>query len=177
VELSSRAFSKLLAAVGTDDFDRLTNELEKLSLFAASRRRIVIEPEDVDQLVDSKASESIFKFLDFITQKNRKQAYFALNKLLACGQNELYILTMLQYQFRNFYLIKEFSNKKVSEQEMAKELRIHPFVIKKSRMIIHKLSYQFLAKALFSLQDLETKIKRGKVEPRLGLLLLINEVT
>lgn len=172
LNLSPQAWSKLLLLAGAD-YSKMINAIEKICLYVKANNRKIIELGDVDLLVEGNSNESIFKLLDYIAAKNKKAACTALEKLFSAGENELYILTMLIYQYRNLYLIKELSEQKFSESEIAKEIKVHPFVVKKTKALVNKYSLADLRTIFFRLQQHDSDIKKGKVDPRFAIELLI----
>ncbi len=172
LSLDKKASFALISGLG-QNFDRLISELEKICLFVKGSSRSVIEEKDIRSLIVGEANESIFKFLDFILQKNKKSAFCSLNGLISSGLNELYIISMLAYQFRALYLVKELADKKMPDATIAKELRIHPFVVKKNKSLASKHSYLVLEKKILSLYNTDLSIKTGKLSPGVGLDLLV----
>lgn len=176
LRLSPKAFSKIMTSFG-GGFDKLLLEFDKICLYCKAQNNDTINEADVELLMAGEINETIFKFLDCITQKNRRLAFSVLNKLIISGQNELYIASMLVYQFRILYLVKELSEQKIPDHLMAKELGIHPFVVKKNKSFALKFSFKELEDNFFALYDFEMAIKTGKLEGSVGLQLLILELT
>ncbi len=167
------AINKLIEFVGNDLW-RMKNELDKLSAYSKN-----ITASDVELLVTSQIKSDIFAMIDSISKKNVKNATREFYKLINNGQNELYILTMIVYQYRNLLIIRDLMERtKISNSfALAKKTGLHPFVVKKSLDICRHYSLSDLKEIYLSLQDYDFKIKTGKIEPRTALELLIYRLT
>lgn len=99
VALEARAAALLVARLGGERW-RLLSELEKLSI-----RGQTVGLEEVKKEVRDVANEGeIFEMLRLITEKKKSAAMRQLVGLLAAGNSEFYILSMLAYQLRKLYL-------------------------------------------------------------------------
>ena len=155
------------------DLWQVNNEVNKLVNF---KNGIEITAEDVNLLVKAKIDLNIFKLIDAIGNRNKKRA---IN--LLCGQmenqaNEIYLLTMFVYQFRNLLKIKDLLERGKSVQEISSSAKMHPFVVRKSIEQCRKFSLIELKKIYRKLLDAEIAIKSGKMKPRLVLDLLVISV-
>lgn len=97
--LEPGAAARLVARVGPDRW-RLLSELEKLSL---QNERITSE-HVVQEVPDQAGEGEIFELLRLVAAGKKSAAMQQLEGLLAAGNSEFYILSMLAYQFRKLYL-------------------------------------------------------------------------
>ncbi|MFA5358664.1 MAG: DNA polymerase III subunit delta [Patescibacteria group bacterium] len=149
--ISSEAIVKLSEMVGNDLWT-VNSEIDKLIAF---KNKKTIEADDVVTLVKSKFDDNIFNFIDAIANKNHRLAHKLLDDQLNSGANELYLLSMLIRQFRILLLIKDLGS--TNKQQIASQLKIHPFVAQKALAQIRNFSLDKL-KNIYSLL-LETDIK------------------
>jgi len=105
------------------------SEIEKLISYCGNRE---ITKSDIELLVRSKVDMNIFNLIDSIGSKNKRKAVSLLNEQIDGGANEIYMLTMFVYQFRNLLKVKSLLNEGMSSFEIASETRMHPFVVQKS---------------------------------------------
>jgi DNA polymerase-3 subunit delta len=176
ISISPQNKSKLLLYVG-NDYHRALNETEKLILYVKSKNVSEIKEGDIDLLVCPENNASIFNFIDYLAAKKTKEAALSLQKLILSGENELYILTMIVYQFRNLLKIDDLKQKKYSRDQIAREAKIHPFVVAKSLSSLNYFDDRKLLDAIYlRLSKLDFEIKSGKIEGRLGLDLLITSL-
>jgi len=157
INIGSRALTKLTEAVGSDLW-RMKNELTKLVNYKKGR----IEEDDIDLLVRSNSEGEIFQTIDAIAQRNKKLALSLLEGHLQKGDSPFYLLTMINYQFRNLILAK-----------LNSLTGFHPFVARKSRQLSRNFSLKELKKIHRSIFQTDLNIKTGRVKPEEGLKILI----
>jgi len=166
----SEALAKLIEYVGNDLW-RMSNEIRKL---ASYKKEIGIK--EIELLVRSKIETDIFKTIDAIAQKNKKQALILLHKHLEKGDSPLYLLSMINYQFRNLLVIKDLIEKHNPYNLILKKSGLHPFVVKKSYYQSQKFTLQELKKIYQKIFQVDLNIKTGRIEPETALHLLIAEI-
>lgn len=152
------------------DLWQVNNEIEKLINFKSGQE---ITAEDVNLLVKAKIDPNIFKLIDAIGNRDKKRAINLLQGQIENQANEIYLLTMFVYQFRNLIKIKDLLEQRRSIQEISSLTKMHPFVIQKSVEQCQKFSLAELKKIYRKLLDAEIAIKSGKMKPRLVLDLLV----
>jgi DNA polymerase-3 subunit delta len=155
------------------DLWEASNEVEKLISYCYGRE---ITGQDIELLVKSKVNMNIFNLIDSISLKDRKKSILLLNRQIEEGLNEIYILTMLAYQFRNLLRVKDLLNSGLSGYEISSKTRMHPFVVKKSINQCQKFKMENLRKIYRKIFDADIAIKTGKIDPRLALNLLVVSV-
>ena len=170
--ISTQALDKLIYFVGNDLW-QMNNEIKKLVSFKLKRR---IEAEDVELLVKPKIEADIFKTIDAIAQKNKKQALSLIRKHLEKGDSPLYLLSMINFQFRNLLIIKDLIEKNRPYYAILKTTKLHPFVVKKSYQQASKFTLLELKKIYQKIFQVDLSIKTGKVEPTTALDLLLTEI-
>jgi DNA polymerase-3 subunit delta len=146
------------------------NEISKLVSYCDGKE---IADEDVKLLVQSKVDMNIFNLIDSISSKNKNKSALLLNQQIEKGLNEIYLLTMFVYQFRNLLKIKSLLEQNLSNQEIAVKAKMHPFVIRKSIEQCQRFEMKDLKKIYQKLFDADLAIKTGKINPRLALDLLV----
>ena len=163
---------KLTDFVGNDTW-RLFNEIQKLVNYKRDKE---IQVKDVELLVRSKVETDIFKTIDAIAQKNKKQALGLLHKHLEKGDSPLYLLSMINFQFRNLVEVKSLADKNYTEQNILKSTKLHPYIVKKSLWQAGRFSLTELKKIYRKIFQIDIDIKTGKIEPEVALDLLITEI-
>ncbi len=163
VEANKRAIEKL-ASLGGEDTWRIKNEIDKLSLY---KRKIT--EEDVDLMVRMDAQTNIFGTIDAVAERENEKALLCLYDHLKKGDNPLYLLSMLGYQFRNLLIVKDFIQRGCSYGAMKQKSDLHPFVLKKSYGQAKKFSFEELKGAHHELFEMDLKTKTGQMDPVLAL--------
>ena len=171
-EIDSGVLEKLIEYIGNDLW-RMSNEIKKLASFKNNKR---VRVEDVELLVRSKIETDIFKTIDAIAEKNKKQALKLLHKHLEKGDSPLYLLSMINYQFRNLLIVKDFIEKHKPYDVILKKSGLHPFVVKKTYYQSQKFTFQELKKIYQKIFKVDLDIKTGRIQPEIALDLLITEI-
>jgi len=147
-------------------------EIEKLILYVQSQGRGEIEGKDIELLVQAQNPINIFDFVDAVANKNLKKAFINLSQLLAQNNSETYILSMIVYQFRILLIIFDLLGRNLSEPQIAKEAKLHPFVVKKSISLAKKYNKDELIRAYGKLREADFSIKTGGADPKIALTML-----
>ncbi len=172
IEIEPLAIEKLIEFVGNDLW-RLSFELQKLVAYSKTK----IKKEDVELLVAPQIETDIFKTIDALAVKNKKEAIFSIHKHLEKGDSPLYILSMIAFQFRNLLMVKDqCKDASCLPSNASKELGIHPYVIRKTLWQPKKFSLAELKKIYQRIFKIDWQIKTGRVSPEVALDLLIAEI-
>jgi DNA polymerase-3 subunit delta len=153
----------LLIQFVKNDLWRMKNEISKLSNYKAGS---IIKSEDILLLVKPSTENDIFKTIEALASKNKKLALDLLHKHLDNGDNALYLLSMIAYQFRNLLIIKQ----------NPRNSGLHPFVVQKSSYLCNQFSLEQLKQIYNKIFQTDSDIKTGKVDPELSLDLLLAEI-
>lgn len=172
-----KALELLIAMVGNDLW-QLDSEIKKLASYCCENHgnhdNHEIMVVDVDLLVKGKFNDDIFQLMDAIGTKNRVKALKLFQDQIDSGANDVYLLTMLERQFRINLQIKEaLSNGNLSANELASELHMHPFVVQKTMQQCGKFSLAELKDIYGKLLDFEIKLKTTKINFELMFELMI----
>jgi len=171
-KIEQNALEMLIEYVGNDLW-RMSNEIKKLASFKKDKK---IEKEDVELMIRSKIETDIFKTIDAIAQKNKKLALKLLHKHLEKGDSPLYLLAMINFQFRNLLIVKDFIEKQKTYNTILRKSGLHPFVVKKSYFQSQKFTLPELKKIYQKIFQVDLNIKTGKTEPEMALDMLIAEI-
>lgn len=171
-KVSPEAETLLIDMVGSDLW-QLSNEIKKLANFKDGK---IIEKEDIELLVKPAIETDIFDTIDAIALKDKKRAISLLHKHLEKGESPLYLLSMINFQFRNLLIVKDLIEKNKPYYSISKISKLHPFVVKKTYQQAKNFSFQGLKKIYQRIFEVDLSIKTGKVEPETALDLLIAEV-
>ena len=150
----------------------LSNEIEKLVNYKGNQKNIEISKEDVKTQVIPKIQPDIFKTIDFIAKKQKERAIFLIHNHLKEGDSPLYILAMINFQFRNLLMIKE----RLEKGKSLNALNLHPFIIKKCLLLSQKFTLKELKRIYQKIFETDLNIKTGKIDPELALDLFISQI-
>ncbi len=171
-KVSPLTIRSLLDYAGNDTW-RLQNEIKKLVSFKAGG---VIEPGDVKLLVKPTVEADIFKTIDELAKRNKKEAIRLIHKHLDKGDAPPYLLSMINFQFRNLLIVKDMMEKNRPYYAIVKSSGMHPFVVKKSYQQAQQFSLGELKKIYQKIFEVDLGIKTGKIEPEAALDLFISQI-
>ncbi|MBI2041930.1 MAG: DNA polymerase III subunit delta [Candidatus Nealsonbacteria bacterium] len=124
------AIYQLVSFVGNNLW-QLSNEIEKLSAFKKNR---TIEHKDIDLETD------IFKTIEAMALRNKREAISLIHSHLEKGDNPLYLLSMIGFQFRNLLVAKKTGR-----------LGGHPYFARKTASMAKGFSLQELKKIYYKI--------------------------
>ncbi|MBU3934669.1 DNA polymerase III subunit delta [Patescibacteria group bacterium] len=167
--IESSAEEMLINYIG-DDLWRMANEIQKLTNFKKNK---AIATKDIELLVRPKIETDIFKTIDAIAQKNKKQALNLLHRHLEKGDPPFYLLSMVGYQFRNLLIVRDLMERNNPYQLIIKKSGLHPFVVNKTYSQARQFSLSELKKIYQKIFQVDLDAKTGKIDQTMALDLLI----
>ncbi len=151
----------------------MTNEINKLALFASGRR---IEVDDVKAVVSSAQEANVFAMVDAILDFKAGVAEQLLEQLLNRGASPAYLLAMLSRQARLIVRARELRRQRQSEAEIQNRLGLASFALRKTLEQAQRYSLERLKQVYGKLLQADLSIKTGKYDGELALNLLIAEL-
>jgi DNA polymerase-3 subunit delta len=177
-KISNLALDKLVRLVGSDTW-RLSQEINKLANYQKAQ---AIGVKEIDILVRGQAFPEIFTTLDTLARRDIKGALSLIDSHLQEGDDPVYLISMLAFQFRNLLLLKVFTeedraaNTYHSSGQIAKKLDMHPFVAQKAMQLAGRFTVGELKKAYQNIFEAELAVKTGQLAPSDSLRLLISKI-
>lgn len=160
-EIQPEALWQIINYLGNDLW-RLSNEIKKMAAFKKNR---VIELEDINLLVKPEIETDIFITIEALALGNKKKALHLVHEHLEKGDNPLYLLSMINFQFRNLLMIKE-----------AGKIPGHPYFVRKTALLAETFTREELRRVYRKIFETDLKIKTGRLDPQLALDLLIADI-
>jgi DNA polymerase-3 subunit delta len=171
-KIEEKAVTKLIEFVGNNLW-QMENEIKKLVAF---KKNGEINQRDVENLVAPNLEVNIFKTIDFIAKKDKRNALKSLKSHLEKGEKLSYVFSMIKFEFRNLLMIKDLIERKVSIFNIQKQTNLHPFVIEKCLPLARKFQLEELKKIYQKIFELDLAIKSGKIEPETALTFFISQI-
>jgi DNA polymerase III subunit delta len=140
------------------DKQRLVTETEKLALYVSDRPAT---EEDVEALCPPDVQSNIFAFVDALGAGDRGRAIRLLEALISTGEPPLRATYMVRRQFRLVARARALFARGASQGEVARELKVPPFVARKLEEQARGSSDEDLEGALGLILDLERGLKGG----------------
>lgn len=160
-----------------NDLWKLKYELEKLMAFKVKEKDIT--KKDVEDLVRQEVESDIFKTIDAIAKKDKKEALRLIHDHLEKGDSAPYVFSMIAFQFRNMLIIKNTLEKhpEFNQFQLKKELKgINPFVIQKSLWLIKNFSLAQLEKVYRKIFQMDISVKSGKLDSEEAIEMLLLDI-
>ena len=154
-----------------NNLDIIYNEVEKLKIYKIDEK--VITKTDIDNLVSENVNVDIFKFVDDIINKNKKEALSAYKKLLILNEEPIKLVSLIASKFRLMYQANVLSKKGYTEKQIAEILKVHPYPVKLALTTGYKYNPKLLLKYINDLADLDIGIKSGEKDKDSSLELFI----
>lgn len=171
-KIEPQAVEKIMVFFGNDLW-QIENEIQKLISF---KNKNTITKEDVEKLCVSNINLNIFDTIESIARKDKKRALKLISDHLQEGENEIRILSMINYQFRNLIKVKSLLEDRKKFYQIQRISKLHPFVVKKTLFIARNFSMEELKKIYKNLLETDFAIKTGKIDPKLGIELFVAKV-
>ncbi|WP_064092420.1 DNA polymerase III subunit delta [Rossellomorea aquimaris] len=164
VQIDEDAVDLLLTLAGTN-LMMLTQELDKLSLYASDTNRIDVDV--VEKLTARSLEQNIFSLVDKVVHRRIDEALRIYYDLLKQNEEPLKILSILAGQFRLIYGVKELSRRGYGQQKIATSLKVHPFRVKLAAGQAKHFNDSQLADIMEMLSQGDYEIKTGKLKKEL----------
>jgi DNA polymerase-3 subunit delta len=135
----------------------LTNELDKLLAYDPAITRTTI-----DLLTDLAPQSTIFQLLDAAFSGNTRRALEIYEDQRAQRVDPQAMIPMLAWQLQTLAIIKAAGPK--SADDIAREAKLNPFVVRKSMGIASKLSLTRLKELIHDLRVLDVRLKSESID-------------
>ena len=157
-----------------DDKERLISECEKLKLAFLNDKEITYnKAEDIIIKPLNNSDNLSFSLVRNIALKDKKAALLNYQELLSYNIESYALMGLLESQYRLLYQVKVLNKKNISYNDIAKELEVHPFRVKKTLELIRFYTLKEIRKLIKNLADVDFKIKSGIYENNIIIDLLI----
>jgi DNA polymerase III delta subunit len=167
------AINSLVARTNSDLW-RISSELHKLAM-AISKDETINDQEVKNQVVGT-YDENIFSLTDAIAARNQKLALTILEEQYMAGLSEDYILSMLIRQFKIMLQVKSAVAAGLSPNQIATDLKLHAYVVKKSLAQISGFTQDTLKEKLNHLISLDFANKTRQKDIKAELSLFISKL-
>ncbi|WP_453994853.1 DNA polymerase III subunit delta [Bacillus nitroreducens] len=170
VTISSSAIQDLLQVAGTNLMN-ITQEIDKMCLYLGINGEIT--EDTVKLLVPRSLEQNIFSLIDKVVNRKLEEALRIFYDLLQNNEEPIKILSLLATQFRLIYHVKELSRQGYGQQQIAGNLKVHPFRVKLASGQANLFTQEELLKIMDQLAEADYELKNGKMDKQLILELFI----
>ena len=171
-KMTQKDIQLFLYKTGQDMFT-IKNELEKLISYTKGRE--VIGAEDLEALTTAQTTNQIFVMLEAIAKKQRDTVLKLYYDLIELKESPFGILALLVRQCNQLLQTQSLLEAGKSQGEMAKELKVPPFVAGKLKQQVRLFKREELYEMIKKCAATDEGIKTGKITDRIGVELLLVE--
>lgn len=164
---------RLLADIVGSDLWQADGEITKLIAYAQGK---TVTTKDVEALVVTKLVDDIFGLTDALSTGNKGRALKLLSDQLAGGASATEVLSAITWQYRALTSVKSFvevHGKSYPAERIARDVSLHPFVVKKALVATARYTLADLQKRYAYLIESDYKIKTGRATPEALLDLFV----
>jgi DNA polymerase III subunit delta len=122
------------------------------------------------------SQQSVFDFVDALSNGNGKSAQYLLHRLLE-SEDPFALWGMVVRQFRLLLQAREILDGRGNKDDVARALGVHPFVAEKTTRQVAHFSIETLEAIYHRLLKIDEGIKTGQVSLDLALDTLVVELT
>ena len=151
----------------------LENDLAKILSHAEGAE---VTDLDVHQTMAGDLNTYVFSFVDALASDKKGEAYELLSNMLRSGESFYKILGLLISQYELLLDIRQLQDENRSLVEMEKELKVHPFRLRKGASVAGRYTSSQLYQFVKRLYEIDRQNKSGLLNPQLALELFIGEL-
>ena len=171
-QIEPPAAAKLAEMVGVDT-RQAGMELAKLLAYVNWARPV--RGSDVEAVCIVTSQQSVFDFVDALSQGNGKTAQRLLHRLLE-NEDAFALWGMVVRQFRLLLQAREILDGRGNKEDVARALGVHPFVAEKTTGQANRFSMEALENIYHRLLNIDERVKTSQITLDLALDTLIVEL-
>jgi DNA polymerase-3 subunit delta len=172
-KIEPAAAAKLAEMVGVDT-RQAGMELAKLLAYVNWARPV--HGSDVDAVCIVTAQQSVFDFVDALSQGNGKAAQKLLHRLLE-NEDAFSLWGMVVRQFRLLIQAREILDGRGNKDDVARALGVHPFVAEKTTGQANRFTLESLENIYRHLLTIDERVKTSQITLDLALDTLVVELS
>lgn len=158
--ISLEALNLLLERVG-ENVSLFIQEADKLCLYSKN-----INEEDVFKMVPIPLEQNAFNICEYLISNRLVDALKTFRDLLTLKEEPVRLLNLFASQFRTFSQVSYlYHMEKISQDEIAIKLKMHPYRIKMLCRSLVKIKYRELLNVINELFKMDTNIKEMSIDP------------
>jgi DNA polymerase-3 subunit delta len=149
----------------------ISQELSKLSTYTGEGGTITADT--VSSLVARTLEQNIFELIEKVVRKDRANAMQIFYDLLKANEEPIKILSLLINQFRLLLQAKELAALGYGQQQIAGNLKVHPFRVKLALGQAQLFQSSELTAIMNELAEADYVMKTGKMDKKLTIELFL----
>ena len=149
------------------DMGYFINEIEKISMIDPKAKTVTLDM--VKRVTSAGVNADIFRLTDALTGGDAATVQTQLYKLRYNNIPVMKSISTIATTMRNIALCQSLAEKGMSEENIAKEYSMHPFVVKNSLQTRGTFSYNDALSAIKALSKADIMIKSGQADEQSAL--------
>lgn len=171
VHISNDAVEELIKRTDAD-YSRVKSELEKLTLYVENEITIT----DIDDIVSKSLEANVFSLTDLILKNQKQEAVETFRDLILQKEEPIKLLGLISSQFRLYYQTKILSSEGLRQDEIAKQLKVHPYRVKLALSVVSRYSLDNLLKKMVVIRDMDYELKSTYLDSEALFEIFINKI-
>lgn len=168
----TKEVAEYMLSVCTEDKQTLINEFRKITAYLKPSEQLTKEV--IDKICVKTIDAKIFDIIDLLLKDDKQSAVKLYDDLIASKVYTGIIEAILFKHIKNIYYIKlMMQDENYKNIDIAKELKIHPFVYSKLISQINKYNIDKLENLIYEFDKYDFLSKTGKMDQTLGLKKLL----
>lgn len=160
--------ARYMVSVCTEDKQTLVNEFRKIVAYVEPAGEVTREI--IDKICVKTLDAKVFEITDMLLKNDKLSAIKLYDDLIASKTYAGVIESILFKHIKNIYQIKlMMQDDRYKNIDIAKELKIHPFVYSKLKQKVNKYRIEDLEKIIREFDQYDISSKTGKMDQILGL--------
>ena len=135
-----------------------------------------IQLEDIRLGLSDNLEHGVFGLIDAISNGRKDLALDLLHQIVTSGEDEIKLMAMIISQLEIMLQTKELMEEGMAISTIAKKIKVHEFRVKKAANFVKKYSVKTLKDDLKAAYNTDIQIKRGILDKRLALEILIAKI-
>ncbi len=162
-----------LAHLGDDNPDRIAQFIRQLALYVGDGRASLA---DLQTLFKESLDAREFDFIDALLDKKAIKAEQLNSLLQRAGKNVFGLLTLIQRQYTTLLAVQALASKGLGAEEIARELKIQPWLAKKHIATLRTQPRRQLQTALLACLKAEALLKNRNLGTEMVVSGLIHDI-
>ena len=158
-KISVSACQKLIFTTGSDLY-ALNGEIQKLAACAGEREEVT--EQDIDDICVKTTAYRVYDLTATLLRGDAKNAFTLSQALLRDGEEELYLLALLQGECRRMLSIKILRGSGMSPDMIAGKIGAPPFAVRQLSQMVAQYTEEQLKKMTDLCMETEYSVKSGR---------------
>jgi len=165
---------ELLEAELAGNLRMLQSELEKMALYVGENGHVTKSL--AEQLVSKSVNSTALGLVDAVIAKDLNKAIRTFQDLEKLKEEPIALIGLLAFQFRTILRVKLSKAKGYTQQQMQKQLGVHPYVVKIAAAREREFSTSRLEDIMMKLAQADARMKMGEMDKKLAFELLLHDL-